>query len=318
MPASKLWIIKFPSCTTLSNTTPNLSPYLETCVQRFADRQMLIRKDVDLLMDALRVKSRILEGLNKRVSDHRQEDATQFKSFQEESWSRWEERLKRLQNWQVQTAELGRISGRAEEIRKVLIFFDRAKQLSDRYASRLEVQADRLQKKLSILTTAVGAWTDRLALEEKELQDFVERQAKKGTEVLVSSARKRPHQEFVFTEREKEAELARIFKAIRVSSHHVLERSARLEKWANERALVQPAYFEIPRKQLVDVWQSIARRFCKIRDTTLEQALIFEEGRQRLRRLYDIVQKMRVVQETRPQPEKKKKPLLQRLFHNEH
>src|ERR1051326_5264771 len=144
MPASKLWIIKFPSCTTLSNTTPNLSPYLETCVQRFADRQMLIRKDVDLLMDALRVKSRILEGLNKRVSDHRQEDATQFKSFQEESWSRWEERLKRLQNWQVQTAELGRISGRAEEIRKVLIFFDRAKQLSDRYASRLEVQADRL------------------------------------------------------------------------------------------------------------------------------------------------------------------------------
>ena len=73
---------------------------------------------------------------------------------------------------------------------------------------------------------------------------------------------------------------------------------------------MNPAYFEVHKNQLVALSVGTQKRFERIREAILGQALVFEEGRRRLRWIYEIVQGMRVVAESAPRP----KPLLERLF----
>ncbi len=266
-----------------------------------------------MLLEGLEGKATYLNGLREQIRKHRSEDFAQLSEAQQQAQFRWDERLRRLEEWMASGTSLGHASEKLSAWRTSVIWFDHALEIGNRFAAALDAKAARYEKQLTELTQQVQQWLDRLILKEVELKEFIQRQATKGTEILISSARKRPYLDFVYVEREEEGRLARAFKTVRGAANHSLDRFARAEKWAAERVTVNPGYFEIQKNQVLDAWRQPQKRFQTIREGVLEQALSFEEGRRRLREIYEIVQRMRVVQETPPRP----RPLLERLFNKQ-
>jgi hypothetical protein len=289
---------------------PNPRAYLEDSLVRWVDRGTLIRRDAQLMLEGLEGKGRLLEELRERIKEHRRDDISQLTNARRETQLQWDERLKRLEGWIASGAEVGQNSGRLHAWKNSALWFDHARKIGERYGLALEPKAARLEKQLLELAEKVRLWSDRLLLKEADVRGFVERETVKGMEVLISSARKRPYLDFVYAEREEEARLAGEFKRLRGAANHALERFTRADKWASQKVLANPAYFEIRKNQILDLWSPIQRRIQQIREGTLNQALAFEEGRRRLRWFYDAVQRMRVVHETAP----RRKPLLERLF----
>ena len=254
-----------------------------------------------------------MEDLRQKVLQHRQEDAHQLQTARRESWSSWDERLKRLEEWMGSAAQLRNAAANVAAWKKSALGFDRARGLGQKYAETLERKAARMGKTLSGLTERLQKWSDRLRAMEVDLREFISRHADKETEVLVSKARKRPYLDFVFAEREEEGRVALEFKSLRASANRALDRIARADQWAADRAAADPARFEERKNALLETWQPFQKRFTEMREAVLHQALDFEEGRKRLRWIYDQVQRMRVVQDMTPV----RRPLLERLFRPE-
>lgn len=292
---------------------PSPSLYLEASLARWSSCGSLARRDLELALEDLQVKLDTFKGLREVIRRHRHEDLGQLAAARQEARSRWEERLTRLEEWTASAEVLGQSSRRQCAWRDSALWFDRAQTISRRYGAMLEKKAVRLEKDLAALGERIQQWSDRLFLKQKELKEFAAREAFKGTEIFVSSARKRPYLDFVYAEREEEARLARQLKGARGSANHALARLARFETRAAQNADTSPAYFEIRKNQLLDGWRPVQRRFAKIREAALNQALAFEEGRPRLRGIYETIQRMRVIQETPP----RRRPLLDRLFNLE-
>jgi hypothetical protein len=289
------------------------SPYLQTTLTRLKDRGALIRRDAEIMLEGIDAKERFLNELRQSVRQHREEDSAQLAQARLESWSAWDERLRRIEEWMNAVANPAREAASLRAWRDSALGFDRAVEVSRKYAAQLIRKAARLDEKLVGLTERMRSWSDRLSLKENELREFVERQAVKGTEILVSKARKQPYLDFVFSEREAEGRLSLEFKSLRATTNRVLERVARAEKWAAQKAEANPAYFESSKNSLQEMWRPFHQRFTVIREAVLHQALDFEEGRRRLRWIYEQVQRMRIVQENIPQ----RRPLLARLFNSQ-
>jgi hypothetical protein len=286
------------------------SPYLTASLTRLKDRGALIRRDVEIVLEGIHAKGHLLEDLRESVRQHREEDAAQLAEARRETWASWEERLKRIEEWMTNAAEPVRAVASMRAWRDSALGFDRAQEVSRKYAAILTQKAEKIEAKLVTLGERMREWSGRLGSKEVELREFVERQAAKTTEILVSKARKQPYLDFVFNEREEEGRLSLDLKAIRATANRVLERVARIEKWVAEKADANPAYFESSKNNLLEMWQPFRERFTVIREAALHQALDFEEGRRRLRWIYEQVQRMHIVQESTPQ----QRSLLQRLF----
>jgi hypothetical protein len=289
---------------------PSPSPYFQASLSRFKARGALIRRDVEIMLEGIHGKSQFLGDLRRSVRQHREEDSAQLSEARLESWSSWEERLKRVKEWMASASQLASTSAKKRAWRDSALDFDRANNLSQKFASTLATKAAQIEKKLVELGDKRLSWSGRLGSKEIELREFVERQAVKTTEILVSKARKQPFLDFVYREREEEGRLATAFKNVRSSANRALERIARAETWASQKAETNPAIFEIRKNLLLEAWQPARQRLNGLRDAALQQALDFEEGRRRLRWMYDQVQQMRVVEESTPQ----RRPLLERLF----
>lgn len=108
----------------------NPSPYLEASLSRLSDRAKLIRRDVELMLEGVKVKTLLLEDLRQKVRKHRQEDAAQLTDARRETWGSWEERLKRVEAWMSSAANLARDTGNLRAWRESALGFDRAVHLS--------------------------------------------------------------------------------------------------------------------------------------------------------------------------------------------
>jgi hypothetical protein len=292
---------------------PSPSPYLQSTLARWKDRNALIRRDVEIMLEGLKPKGLLLDDLRQRVRKHRQEDLTQLKEGRRENWASWEARLKRLEKWMAKGATLKNATANLVAWRQSALGFDRARELGQKYAQTLEQKAAKIEGKLFVLSERLKRWSERLKTMEVDLREFVERHAEKATEVLVSKARKKPYLDFVFVEREEEGRLALDFKSIRGSANRTLERIARADQWVTDRAAANPEHFEARKSNLLETWRPFHKRFSELREAILHQAVDFEEGRKRLRWIYDQVQRMRVVQDSVPTH----RPLLERLFRPE-
>jgi hypothetical protein len=294
-------------------TLPSPSPYLQSTTARWKDRNALIRRDIEIMLEGLKPKGLLLDDLRQRVRKHRQEDIVQLKEARRESWASWEERLKRLEKWMAEGATLKNATANLIAWRQSALGFDRARELGQKYARTLEPKAVKMEKKLSELSERMKQWAERLRAMEVDLREFAERHADKTAEVLVSKARKRPYLDFVFIEREEEGRLALDFKSIRATANRALERIARADQWVADRAAANPAHFEERKSSLLETWRPFYKRFSELREAVLHQAIDFEESRKRLRWIYDQVQRMRIVQDSIPA----RRPLLERLFRPE-
>ena len=264
-----------------------------------------------MLVEGVQIKGRLLDELRETIRRHRQDDRSQLTGARRQRWSQWDERLKRLAEWSASGAALGQGSDRALAWKNSILWFDRAARIGQNYRPALEKKLARLEKQLFQLGESVRSWSDRLILKEAELRGFLERETVKGMDILISSARKRPLLDFVYAEREEEARLAREFKSVRGAVNLTLGRFAQAEKAVSQKALAHPGYFENRKNSLLGSWEAVQKRFYQLREETLNQALSFEEGRRRLRWVYDTVQRLRVVHET---PPLRRRPLLERLF----
>jgi len=267
------------------------------------------------MLEGLKPKGLLLDDLRRRVRKHRQEDIAQLKEARREIWASWDERLKRLEQWMASGARLGNSTANLVAWRKSALGFDRARDLGQKYARAMEHKAAKIGKKLSNLSDRMKQWADRLRAMEVDLREFNQRHADSAKEVMVSRARKRPYLDFVFIEREVEGRLALDFKSLRATANRALERIARADQWVADRAAANPQHFEARKNSLLETWRPYHKRFTELREAVLHQALDFEEGRKRLRWIYDQVQRMRVVQESAPSV--RRRPLLERLFRPE-
>jgi hypothetical protein len=286
------------------------SPYLQEVLSRLNDRGSMIRRDIELMLEGLELKGRFLGELRPKIRRHREEDFAQLRDARRKTWDSWDERLKRVEEWMASAADLHRSATMLVAWRDSALGFDRAYALSQKYAATLEQKARKVEENLMLFGERMRDWASRLRAKEAELREFVERQAVKSTEILVSKARKRPYLDFVFNEREEEGRISLELKKLRNTANRVLARIARAEKWAAEKSEVNPAEFEARKMSLVESWRPFHGRFTALREAALHLALEFEEGRRRLRWIYEQVQMMHVVQESVPPP----RPLLQRLF----
>jgi hypothetical protein len=291
-------------------TLPSPSPYLQSTIARWKDRNALIRRDVEIMLEGLKLKGLLLGDLRQRVRQHRQEDIAQLKEARRESWVRWEERIKRLEKWMVKGATLKNATANLVAWRQSALGFDRARELGQKYAQALAHKAFKIEKKLSELSERMKQWSVRLRAMEVDLREFAERHADKAAEVLVSKARKQPYLDFVFAERDEEGRMTLDFKSIRATANRALERIARADQWVADRAAANPEHFEARKSSLLETWRPFHKRISELREAILHQAVDFEEGRKRLRWIYDQVQRMRVVQDAIPA----RRPLLERLF----
>ncbi len=294
-------------------TLPSPSSYLQASLSRWNDRGALIRRDVEIMLEGLQVKGLLLDDLRQKVLKHRQEDAAQLTEARRITWASWEERLKRLEEWMASAAVLGRSSANLRAWRNSSLGFDRAVQLGQKFAVILEQKAAKYEKKTMGLIERLQQWSDRLCLKEAGLREFAERQAVKTTEVQVSKARKQPYLDFLFSEREEEGRIAMEFKILRAAIKQTLGRLARADQWVADRAAASPAHFEARKNLLLEIWRDFHSRFGVIREAVMRHALDFEEGRRRLRWIYEQVQRMRVVQDIPAT----RRPLLERFFRSE-
>ena len=110
---------------------------------------------------------------------------------------------------------------------------------------------------------------------------------------------------------EEEGRIAIELKTLRAAINQSLERLGRADRWVAERATANPAHFEVRKNQLLETWHPLHERFAGVREAVLRQALDFEEGRRRLRWIYEQVQRMRVVEDRVAAP---RRPFLERFF----
>lgn len=263
-----------------------------------------------MVLDGCYAKSRLLEGLREQISRHRREDLEQLTVDRQEAWARWDERLARLGDWTGAAEVLKQTSQTLLAWRDSARWFDRAQIVGRRYSARLELKTARLETQLLETISRLKRWQDRLLAKEIELREFIERQAVKTAEIVVSSARKRPHLDFVFNEREEEGRLAIGLRDIRREASRALARLSAGERWAGKKADANPAYFEIPKRQILEAWSQVQERLAGISEASVNQGLAFEEGRQRLRWVYETVQRMRALPDAPAAP----RPFLHRLF----
>ena len=294
-------------------TLPSPSPYLQATLSRWQDRNALIRRDVEIMLEGLKLKGLLLDDLRQTVRKHRQEDIAQLEEARRQSWPSWEARLRRLEKWMAAGAQLKNSAAIVVAWRQSALGFDRASGLGQKYARTMEHKAAKNEKKLSELSERMKQWAERLRAMEVDLREFDARHPDKAAEVLVSKARKRPYLDFVFAERDEEGRLALGFKGLRATANRALERIARADQWVADRAAANPEHFEARKNTLLETWRPFHRRFSDLRAAILLQALDFEEGRKRLRWIYDQVQRMRIVQDSFPVH----RPLLERLFRPE-
>ncbi len=286
------------------------SSYLQVSLARWSDRATLARRDVEMMMDGLEVKGHFIEGFRLKVLSRRKEDLVQLQDARREAWAQWDERLKRLGVWIGASTVLGQSSGRVLAWKDQVAWFDRAQNILARYAARLDQRAAALENQIVRLGEQTTEWCDRLILKESEASGVLRMEGIQSPEPMITSTRKRSFMEFVYAEREKEGELARHFKTIRGAANAVLDRLFRTQEWISRQTEINPAHFEIRRNQMQEFWNPLQKRFTQIREVALSQALLFEEGRTRLRAIYDMLQKARIIQDEPPS----RRPLLERLF----
>jgi len=270
----------------------------------------LTRRDVEMALEGIRTKGLFLDGLRKKISEHRRDDRAQLEMARQDAWKLWDERLARLEEWMASAEALRQTSSGFLAWKNTVLWFDRAQDISQRFAPALEGRIARMETKLAILGEGLRRWSERLVQKEEELRVFLDRQADKGAEILMSSARKRPHLDFVYLEREEEGRLAIELRSLSAGIRRALERLARSETWLEQKAHFNPAHFEIHRNQIIAAWRSLQPRLDAISEGTLVQGLAFEEGRKRLRGIYEVVQRMRVIAEA----PSSRRPFLYRLF----
>jgi len=263
-----------------------------------------------MALEGFHTKGLFLEGLRKKIREHRQDDRAQLAAARQDAWKLWDERLARLEEWMASAEALRHTSGGLFTWKETTLWFERAQDIAQRFAPAFEGRIARMEKKLAALGEGLRRWAERLARKEGELREFLNRQADKGAEILMSSARKRPHLDFVYLEREEEGRLAIELRSLSAAIRRALERLARSETSINQKTSFNPAHFEIRRNQLVAAWRPLQPRLDAISEGALVQGLAFEEGRKRLRGIYEIVQRIRVIPDA-PAP---RRPFLYRLF----
>jgi hypothetical protein len=270
-----------------------------------------MRRDVDMLLESCHVKARLLTDLRQAIQHHRLDDVAQLREARRQVWPQWDERLKRVEEWMASAAGLAHSSANLRVWRDSAIGFNRMRRLSQKFGQLLEKRSARLDRKLLALSERMQAWSERLMVMESDIRGFMERQAAKDAEIVVSRARKQPYLDFVYREREEEGRLSSELKSIRFATNKTLERFASAEKWAADSAQAYPEQFEDGKEELSAFWRPFQKRFGELRELALHQALNFEEGRRRLRWVYEQVQHVRVVQN---QNLLGQRPLWERLF----
>ncbi len=289
------------------------SPYLESSLARWSDRGVLVRRDVELLLEGLQLKGHLLNGLRDRISQHRSEDMAQFEESRREAQTQWEERLKRLEEWIGTQAGFRQSTEKLKTWSTAAQWFDNAQTIAVRYrTSTLEPKMEKLENRLVDLTEGLIRWSERLLEKETELHTFMDRETNKGVEIFVSSARKRPYLDFVYAEREEEGRLSREIKLLRLGTQNILARFARADRWASDKVRSNPAQFEVRKTQLLNMWRSFQTRSQALQNEMPIRETAFDEGRRRLRWIYESIQRMRVLDDVVVPP--KRKPLLYRLF----
>ena len=92
---------------TLSTTTRlSPSPYLEAARVRWADRGLLVRRDLAMVLEGFQSKTRFLSDLRQQIQRHRREDRDQLMEDRRQAVLRWDERLGRFAEWTAQAAAL--------------------------------------------------------------------------------------------------------------------------------------------------------------------------------------------------------------------
>lgn len=286
------------------------SPYLQESWVRWANRGTLTRRDIELLLGGFQAKSRVIEGLRQKIHEHRRDDLAQLTAAREEAYQRWDERLSRLREWGASADTLTRTSNRLASWKETAQWFDRAHAISRRFTGNLEQSIGKIEKRLLGLENRLQQWLGRLSLKEAELQEIVNRQTDQTTDLMVSKARKAPYLDFLFLEREEEGRISQEFRKISAEVRRALHRLSLPEAWIAQKTTNFQAYFEIRKNQIFEPWRPLQQKLDALSEETLHLGLAFEEGRKRLRRIYEMVQKMKIVESSFTAP----RPLLHRLF----
>jgi hypothetical protein len=289
---------------------PNPSPYLAAAQSRWADRGALVLQDVDILLEGLRLKGHLLDGLREKIQEHRRQDAEQLETAREEDWSRWKDRILRIEEWRASAAPLKQSSDILLAWKTNGRLFERADGISLRLHPVLTRRIDRLEGRLTDAAERTRQWSDRILVKELELREFMERKTDSFPEILVPAYFKRSFLDFLFAEREEEGQLAVELKNIGAETGRALMRLSRTAEKLSKRAEIHPAYFEIRKSQILETWRPAQQQLMQISQQTLSHGLVLEESRQRLRGIYEVVQRMKMVEVPPP----RRWPLLHRLF----
>ncbi len=292
---------------------PTASPYLLSALTRWTDRQKAVRTEVESHLDHTAEKRVYLDDLMKQVLRHRHEDVSQLAESHEAAASRWQERLKRLETWVDGAVSMRQRFDRVQGWQRSVRWFERMNRLAERAALRLERRARRYEERHTKISEELSLWNARLGMKEVELREFVDRQTHSAYEIFVSSARKKPFLDFVVEERDHESQLGKTLRSLREGVMLTLKRLETAITWAKDRAGYQPAKFELHRKQIELLSEPLRGRYETIRIHVMNDALLFEEGRKRLRDVYEMVQKMRVIES----PQKPARTFFDRLLNYE-
>jgi DNA repair exonuclease SbcCD ATPase subunit len=269
-----------------------------------------VRKDVEWLLGGFQTKSRVMESLRQKIQEHRRDDLAQLAAASVEADQRWEERLSRLPEWTASAQALSRESSRLLSWRNTVQWFDRAHAIGRQLAGTLERNIGNMEKRLGRLEGRLQEWQRRLSHKETELREMANRQADPTADLPVSAAHKGACLDFVFLEREEEGRISMEFKKMSSGVRWALHRLSLPEDWMARKTTDFPAYFEIRKNQISEPWHPLQQKLDELSEATLHLGLAFEEGRKRLRGIYEIVQKMKSVAPAFTPP----RPLLHRLL----
>lgn len=274
---------------------PTASPYLKSALTRWTDRQTTLRKDLEQALDHVAEKRIYLDDLMNQILRHRREDITHLSIARKDSESRWQEQLKRLEDWSNASSNIALRFERVLGWHTSTQWFERAVDLADSMRLRLFQRAERYDLRHVQLQESIESWLGRLALKEIELKQFKQHEAALGNDIFVSSSRKEPFMRFAIDERNEETRLGRDLRNLRDAANLVLHRLEEASSWAEKRADYHPVSFEEYKNRIQESTLPTRERYAALRNRIMNSALLFEEGRKKLRWIYEIVQQMRVV-----------------------
>jgi DNA repair exonuclease SbcCD ATPase subunit len=259
-----------------------------------------LRAEASLQRDLLSATASTLQRARQTHHERRVQDLRSFEQTIEATQNRWNERLRRLDEWQGTLDSLGTQRKNLEGIMQSIHWFRKAlERHQGSFLRRFQQRIRSLQSQAQPLHQALNRWSAALQEHLALLTGHFDNRPNRET-LLVSRARKRPEVEFLQAQQATAEQLGKELRELRRSLNNALGRLQKARQTVDQRAAFSEVRFEIHKQSIHRALEPLALALQEQRESILSDALAYESCCRHLLKLQEMVQSLRCIEDVYP------------------